>query len=240
MLTRRLLSTRHGDGGLLIAGGDPRFRRRLLKSFAGAPQGRKIVAVGSPARLASQVAALVPSIVVLDIGAEPDAPTFGLIASLSALAKTIVVADRDDDALAVRALKAGASGFCPRDTPAPLLRKAVQLVEAGEIWIGRRVMLRLIEELAILHGRAQHDADGRGRLTERETAIAGLVARGAGNKEIADALSISVKTVKTHLTNIFKKLGVSSRLQLGLAVRPPERLRTKVVQTSVRLLNTVD
>lgn len=232
MLARRLLSTRPG-GGLLIAGGTARFRRRLLKSFAGAPHGRKIVEVGSPARLESQVAALVPSVVLLDIGADGATPTFGLIASLSALARTIVVADHDDDALAVRALKAGASGFCPRDTPAPLLRKAVQLVEAGEIWVGRRVMLRLIEELSTLHGVARRDVDGRGRLTERETAVASLVARGAGNKEIADALAISVKTVKTHLTNIFKKLGVSSRLQLGLAVGPPDRLRTKVVETSV-------
>ena len=231
MLARRLLSARPRHGGLVIAGGDPDFRRRLLKNFAGGPRSRNVVDVGSPARLESQVAALVPSTVLFDIGANPDAGTFGIIAALSALAKTIVVAERDDDALAVRALKAGASGFCPRSTPAALLRKAVQLVEAGEIWIGRRVMLRLIEELAMLHGGPRHDGRSEGRLTQRERAVATLVARGAGNKEIADTLSISVKTVKTHLTNVFKKLGVSSRLQLGLAIGPG-RVRTEVVETS--------
>ena len=232
MLARRLLSGRLGGGGLVLAGGDAGFRRRVLKSFADAAQARRVVDIGADARLESQVAALVPSIVLYDVGASPDAKTFGIIASLSALAKTIVVAERDDDALAVRALKAGASGFCPRNTPAALLRKAVHLVEAGEIWVGRRVMLRLIEELATLHGAGRHDVGGSGELTERETAIATLVARGAGNKEIAHTLSISVKTVKTHLTNIFRKLGVSSRLQLGLAVGPPERLQTKVGETS--------
>ena len=233
MLARRLLSTRLRDGGLVIAGADPRARRRLVRSFAGVPHGRTVVEVGSPAGLESQVAALVPSVVLLDVGGEPDAKTFAIIASLSALARTIVVAEHDDDALAVRVLKAGASGFCPRNTPAALLRKAVQLVDAGEIWIGRRIMLRLIEELAALHGAARPDAGTGGELTGRETAVARLVARGAGNKEIAHALSISVKTVKTHLTNIFRKLGVSSRLQLGLAIGPPERPGTKVVETSV-------
>ena len=234
MLARRQLSTRlRGGGGLVVAGGDPSFRRRLLKSLTDTPQGRTVVDIASDSRLERQVAALVPSIVLFDVGANPDATTFGIIGSLSALAKTIVVAERDDDALAIRVLKAGASGFCPRDTPAALLRKAVQLVDAGEIWVGRRVMLRLIEELASLHARARHGLGAGGQLTDRETAIARLVARGAGNKEIAHVLSISVKTVKTHLTNIFKKLGVSSRLQLGLAVAPPERAQTKVAQTCV-------
>src|SRR5688572_13410015 len=137
MATRRLLSTRLDDGGLVIAGENPAFRRRLLQSFVGTTQSRKVVDIGSEVRLESQVAALVPSIVLFDVGANPDAKTFSIISSLSALAKTIVVAERDDDALAIRVLKAGASGFCPRNTPAALLRKAVQLVEAGEIWIGR-------------------------------------------------------------------------------------------------------
>lgn len=215
----------------MIAGGTSAFRRRVLKTFTDAPRSRQVVDIGAAARIESQVAALVPSTVLFDIGANPDAKTFGMIAALSALAKTIVVAERDDDALAVRALKAGASGFCPRSTPAALLRKAVQLVEAGEIWIGRRVMLRLIEELATLHGGARHDGGAAAQLTERERAIATLVSRGAGNKDIAETLAISVKTVKAHLTNIFKKLGVTSRLQLGLAVGP-ERSPTKVVETS--------
>jgi DNA-binding NarL/FixJ family response regulator len=226
MLAARALSSRPAAGGLVIAGGDPGFRRRLLKSFAAAHQPRKLVDLGSRPGLETEVAALVPSVVVFDVGATPDAGTFHIVSALSALAKTIVVAATDDDALAIQALKAGASGFCPRNTPPTLIRKAIQLVEAGEIWIGRRVMLRLIEELASLGAATRQRSASAGRLTERETTIAGLVARGAGNKEIAQRLSISVKTVKAHLTNVFKKLGVSSRLQLALEMGPLERSQT--------------
>ena len=173
------------------------------------------------------MAALVPSVVLFDVGATPDARTFSTITALSALAKTIVIAETDEDALALQALKAGASGFCPRRTPAPLMRKAIQLVEAGEIWVGRPIMVRLIEELASLRNGAPAEPVTRTGLTERESAIAALVARGAGNKDIARALSISVKTVKTHLTNIFRKLGVSSRLQLALAMGSPSELGPK-------------
>jgi DNA-binding NarL/FixJ family response regulator len=198
---------------VVAAGGEPDRRHRLLKGFA-APYQR------------SQVAALVPAVVLFDLGAKPDAKTFSVISDLSALAKTIVIAETDDESLAIRAVKAGASGFCPRNTPPALMRKAIRIVEAGEIWIGRRVMLRLIEEMASLQGGSRRDSASADMLTKRENAIASLIVRGAGNKEIAHALSISVKTVKTHLTNMFKKLGISSRLQLALAMGPLEHTQT--------------
>jgi DNA-binding NarL/FixJ family response regulator len=219
MLATRAVSIRPNSGGLVIAGGDAAFRRRLLKSFASEYAARRVVDVPAQGGLEGRVAALVPSVVLFDLGTAPEPATFGIVTALSAVAKTIVVADADDDALAIRALKAGASGFCPRDTPAPLIRKAVQLVEAGEIWVGRRVMLRLIEELASLHHATRRDMSGDERLTRQEQAVASLVARGAANKEIADRLTISIKTVKTHLSSIFRKLDVSSRLQLALAIQ---------------------
>lgn len=149
MLARRLRSVRPPAGGLVIASGNPASRRRLLKNFAGAPQSRKVVDIGSPARLESQVAELLPSTVLFDFGANPDARTFAIITALSALAKTIAVAERDDDALAVRALKAGASGFGPRSTPPALLR--------------------LIEELATMHGDTRHDGRAAGLLTSAQS-----------------------------------------------------------------------
>jgi len=225
MLARRALSIRPNAGGLVIAGGDAAFRRRLLKSFAAGT----VVDVPTQSGLEGRVAALVPSVVLFYLGPAPEPATFGIVSALSALARTIVVADADDDALAIRALKAGASGFCPRDTPTALIRKAVQLVEAGEIWVGRRVMLRLIEELASLHHATRRDVGGDDRLTRQEQIVASLIARGAANKEIAERLSISVKTVKTHLSSIFRKFDVSSRLQLALVLGPPQRTQTKVL-----------
>jgi DNA-binding NarL/FixJ family response regulator len=226
MPRRTVLSALRPDGGLVVAGGDPGRRHRLLKRVSVAHQPGKVTGIGSGAGLESHLAALVPAVVLFDLGAKPDALTFGVISELSALAKTIVIADTDDESLAIQALKAGASGFCPRNTPPALIRKAIQLVEAGEIWIGRRVMLRLIEDMASPPRGTRREPASAGVLTERENAIASLVARGEGNKEIAHALSISIKTVKTHLTNMFKKVGVSSRLQLALAIGPLERTTT--------------
>lgn len=215
-------------GSLVIAGADPVFRRRLLQGLEAENHARRIADVGARPDLSHHVAALLPSVILFDLGAPPPAAALGTVSTLSALARTIVLADGDDDALAILALKAGASGFCSRDTAPALIRKAVHLVEAGEIWVGRRVMLRLIEELATLRAHDAHDGSHAERLTSREREVATRVARGSSNKQIADELSISIKTVKTHLTNIFRKLGLSTRLQLGLALgRGPGR-QTKV------------
>jgi DNA-binding NarL/FixJ family response regulator len=215
-------------GSLVIAGADPTFRRRLLQSLSSEPHSRRISDVGARPDLEQHVASLLPSVILFDLGAKPDPRTLGIVSALSALAKTIVLADGEDEALAVEALKAGASGFCSRGTTKGLIWKAVQLVEAGEIWVGRGVMLRLIEELATLRAQDSADRPGEECLTSREREIAALVARGAGNKQIAHRLSISIKTVKAHLTTIFKKLGLSTRLQLGLALGRAPAPQTKV------------
>jgi len=207
---------------LVIAGADAACRRRLRQSLGAENHARRVFDVAAQPDLERHVAALLPAVVLFDLGTAPNEDALEIVSALSALATTIVLAENDDDALAIQALKAGASGFCSRDTATALIRKAVQLVEAGEIWVGRRVMLSLIEELATLRAPDADDVSGGARMTSREREVAGQVARGASNKQIAHQLSISIKTVKTHLTNIFKKLGLSTRLQLALALgRPP-------------------
>jgi DNA-binding NarL/FixJ family response regulator len=228
MAQTALARPRVATGSLVIASADPACRRRLRQSLGATVPARSVFDVSAHADLERHVAALLPSVILFDLGAEPDPKALGVVSALSARAKTILLADADDDALAIQALKAGASGFCSRDTAPALIRKAVQLVEAGEIWVGRRVMLRLIEELATLRAHDTHDGSGGARMTSRERELAGLVARGASNKQIASELSISIKTVKTHLTNIFKKLGLSTRLQLALALGPLPGSQPKV------------
>jgi len=226
MATRGSRSTRRRPGALVVAGPDPAFRRRLLQSLAGAGSFRGVEVEAGP-DLERTVSALDPAVILLDVGARPDAAAFATVAGLSALGRTIVLAGAADDALAVDALRAGASGFCARDTAAALVRKAVQLVAAGEIWVGRSVMLRLIEELAARRAPQALGLAGA-RLTAREREIATEAARGASNKEIAYSLSISIKTVKTHLTSVFRKFGVSTRRQLGLALGEASQPGTEV------------
>lgn len=209
-------TSRTSTGPVAIAGADDFYSRRLVQTLRSGNGSRPVRAITAGRDLAAEVAASTPSVIVFDLGRNPDARGLATIATLSRLAKTIVVSPVDSDSLAVEALKAGAAGFCPRDTPTALLRRAIELVEAGEIWISRRVMLRLIEELAV---RAAPPAVAGGeQLTPRECDLVNLVAAGASNKAVAERLSISVKTVKTHLTSIFKKLGLSSRLELAVAI----------------------
>jgi len=124
---------------------------------------------------------------------------------------------RPEDSDAVVALKQGARGYCSRQSEADLLRRAVQQVRDGEIWVGRSVTSHLLEELTAASTRRAPGPPRRlGRLTQRERELVALVAAGASNKEIADRLSIAERTVKAHLTSIFRKLGVSSRLHLAV------------------------
>lgn len=135
------------NGSLVIAGSDPVVRRHLLESLAVEHQSKKVSEIAARPGLYREVATLQPSVILFDVGLKPDTDALGMVSALSGLAKVIVLAEIVDDALTIEALKAGASGVCARGTAAALIQKAVQLVEAGEIWIGRRVIPRLIEEL---------------------------------------------------------------------------------------------
>ena len=91
-------------------------------------------------------------------------------------------------------------------------------MQKGEIWAGRTLVARLIEELgARVRTHPRTDSSARvGGLTTREREIAGLVSGGASNKEIAARLGVTERTVKAHLTAIFRKIGVTDRLRLAL------------------------
>jgi DNA-binding NarL/FixJ family response regulator len=93
--------------------------------------------------------------------------------------------------------------------------QAIHTVRMGQVWVDPRMTGALVEELSHMGsdpgGMAGRDENG---LTERELEIVRLVASGYKNKEVGSQLTISERTVKTHLTNIFQKLGVRDRVGL--------------------------
>ncbi|HEY5648207.1 MAG TPA: response regulator transcription factor, partial [Nitrospiria bacterium] len=97
-----------------------------------------------------------------------------------------------------------------------VLRKAIETVIRGEHWVSRKVAGRMFSEVFGLEKEKETPAADHDLLTRRELEILSLVSRGCRNKEIGEALSISEKTVKTHLTNIFGKLNIQNRLQAAL------------------------
>src|SRR6266545_4198708 len=110
-----------------------------------------------------------------------------------------------EDASVVGAVRAGAIGYLLKDTEADELRRAIKAAASGQVQLAPKAAARLMREV-----RAPETPEG---LTERETDVLKLLAKGLANKEIANELVIGEKTVKTHVSNILLKLGVQSRTQ---------------------------
>jgi DNA-binding NarL/FixJ family response regulator len=113
-----------------------------------------------------------------------------------------------EDSAVFDAMRAGAVGYLLKDTNAKALCQAVKAAAAGQVQLSPQVAERLMREVPA--------PESPEKLTKRETEVLQLLARGRSNKEIAADLSIVEKTVKTHVSNILGKLGVSSRTQAAL------------------------
>ncbi|HKZ85208.1 MAG TPA: response regulator transcription factor [Anaerolineae bacterium] len=117
-----------------------------------------------------------------------------------------------EDEKVIGAVRAGAIGYLLKDTEADDLRRAIKAAANGQVQLSPKAAARLMREVRA--------PDSPEALTERETDVLRLLAQGKSNKEIAHQLSLSEKTVKTHVSNILAKLGVPSRTQAALyAVR---------------------
>ncbi len=117
-----------------------------------------------------------------------------------------------EDQAIYRAMRAGAVGYLLKNTKADELVRAIKAAAAGQVQLSPEVAAQLMREVGV--------PDSPEKLTERETEVLRLLAQGKANKEIAAALVIGEKTVKTHVSNILSKLGVASRTQAALyAVR---------------------
>jgi two-component system NarL family response regulator len=123
-------------------------------------------------------------------------------------ARVIVLTTYDTDEEITRALKAGAKAYVLKDIPADELVRCIRDVLAGKTYLAPSAAAKLAEGVT------------RVRLTPREMSALQLMADGKANKEIATALDISERTVKTHLGHLFEKLGVTSRTE---AVRVASR-----------------
>jgi DNA-binding NarL/FixJ family response regulator len=114
----------------------------------------------------------------------------------------------------VQALQLGARGVVMKEAATQLLMKAIRTVMAGQYWIGREAVGDIVEFM-----RSNPSGEKPPRnfgLTKREMDILTTIVAGLSNKEIARRFALSEDTVKHHLTNIFDKVGVASRLELAL------------------------
>jgi DNA-binding NarL/FixJ family response regulator len=135
------------------------------------------------------------------------------IAALEVGPRILILTTFDLDDYVYEALRAGASGFLLKDASAGELADAVRVVAAGDGLLAPSVTRRLIAEFARLGAPRTPDRKNLKDLTDRETEVLALVARGLANGEIANRLFVAEQTIKTHVSRILMKLGLRDRAQ---------------------------
>ena len=213
---------------IMIVEDHPLFREGLRRVVEAEPDLEVIAEVSDGEQAVTQAAGLKPNVILMDI----NLPKLnGLQATRQITTdvenvKVIVLTAYHDDEQLFHALKAGAAAYYPKDVPPDTLVSAVRAVNEGNYVIGDAVMakpqvaswlIRKFEELAVFD---ESPKEMFAPLSPREMEILQLIARGASNKEIGRALTISRQTVKNHMSSILRKLAVNDRTQAAvLALR---------------------
>jgi len=132
--------------------------------------------------------------------------------------KLVIFSDNPDDIKNIEYLKLGVVGVANAYISLDLLQEVARVVESGGVWIGNDLMQRIVA--------ASFQASGNGltevnnlpgvELTTRELQIASFIAQGYANKEIANQLEITERTVKAHLNSVYRKTDTKGRLELAL------------------------
>ena len=135
------------------------------------------------------------------------------IAAVDDAPRVLVLTTFDLDDYVYEALRAGASGFLLKDASAGELAEAVRVVAAGDALLSPGVTRRLIAEFARLGAPRAATRKSLEGLTDRETEVLALVARGLSNVEIAAHLVVAEQTIKTHVSRVFMKLALRDRAQ---------------------------
>ena len=202
---------------IVMADDHPIFRDGLRRLLEAEPDLAVVGEAVDAEQAIALAATLRPDIVLLDV-AMPRVSGVDAVHSLAALPgapKVILLTAAIDKADILKAMQRGARGVVLKESATSLLLKAIRIVMEGGYWVGRDSASDLVMALQVL-GPGGAEPTAAYSLTQRELQIIALIVEAAGNKKIADTLNISEKTVKHHLTRIFEKLGVTSRLELAL------------------------
>lgn len=197
--------------------------RTGLASLLASQDDIEVVAQASGGRMAVRlVGELRPDVVLMDLrmpdldGTEATRAALARHPEARVVALTVASEAADVDA----AIRAGACGFLVKDAPIDDVIVAVRAAARGAAWLSPRAAEALLDPLRRADTKTEPEHGPIEQLSPRELEVMRLIAQGMENSEIADALSISPRTAKNHVSNILAKLGVPNRIQAGIyAVR---------------------
>jgi DNA-binding NarL/FixJ family response regulator len=206
---------------ILLADDHPIFRDGLRRLLEAEPDLKVIGEACDGAEAVKMARQLKPDVMLLDL-AMPRMPGLEALREMSSgpasnSVRVILLTAAAEKKQIVEALQLGARGVVLKDSATQLLLKSIHTVMAGEYWVGRESVSNLVQYLRnLVQSSGEEAKQKKFGLTPRELEIVSAVVAGYSNKEIAEYFKISEDTVKHHLSNIFDKLGVSTRLELAL------------------------
>ncbi len=197
---------------VLIADEHPAFREGVRQAVNSTKDMEVVATAEDGEHAVSQAAEEKPDIAVLSV----TLPNIDGIATAKKLKEEnpdigiVVVSSYSHGSYIMPALRAGALGYLSKTSPLEELISCIRSVKAGETVVNSRAVGKL---LRLLVGESNEETKYIEKLHLREMEVLGLVAKGMHNRDIARRLGISDHTVHTHLTSIFRKLGVNSRTE---------------------------
>lgn len=203
---------------ILIADDHTIFRDGLRRLLESEPEFQVAGEAGDGAEALQLTQQLKPDVLLLDLAMPrmPGLDTLRELTTQGSAVKTILLTAAIEKRQIVEALQMGARGVIMKDAATTLLMKGIRTVMNGQFWVGREAVADMVGYLRDKAAQQPAPAGKAYGLTKRELEILSTIVSGLSNKEIAQKFSLSEDTVKHHLTNIFDKVGVSSRLELAL------------------------
>jgi two-component system, NarL family, nitrate/nitrite response regulator NarL len=223
---------------IVLADQDPAFRNDLRFLLEGEQHFEIAGEASDPESAAGLIAEVAPQVVLLDYMIHRELEERGLPRQqeLTAGIHRIVMVKNPEKKAIIESFRLGAQGIVLKESARRIWGQSIRAVISGQYWLGSETLALLIQAI--------REAPASGTsvtptmhydLTPREIEIVQKIAEGRSNKEVGLDFSIQERTVKHHLTNIFQKVGVSSRLELALLVR--DRRMPAVQVTSDRILD---